>query len=898
LAKEKGVRRLYRALMPRLPDRAALATAILSIFAAQTEAVDFSHDIVPILREHCAACHTGDKKKGGLSMNSRGDLMAGGENGKAIVAGKSAESAMIKAILSTAYDDPMPPPDAKQKRVPAEKVALLKAWIDDGVKWEDGFTFKKPAYEPPLKPRQVVLPASQGSRTNPLDRILDAYLAQHGKPQPQALDDAAFARRVNLDLIGLLPEPEALAKFLADTAPDKRALLVRALLARDTDYAEHWLTFWNDLLRNDYSRVGFGSGSGAPITKWLYDALLNNKHYDVMVRELIAPPTPDSAGFSTGLAWRGTVNASQVREVQFSQSISQAFLGINMKCASCHDSFIDRWKLTDAYGLAAIYANAPLKIARCDKETGAVAKAAWLFPELGEVKADAPQPERLKQLAALMTHPENGRFTRTIVNRLWHRLMGRGIVHPVDAMQTEPWSSDLLDFLAADFFANGCDLKKTLELICTSQAYQSRAVVRQKDDGTGAFTFTGPRAKRMSAEQFLDAVWQLTGSRPAATDAPVLRGRPDPQLVKTTQLSAQWIWESGEPASDNTETLTKKISAADAPEQHGTAVPAVTVDQASSPVPDASSAHKPKRAPKANVAERRDARPAPTGETTVPQKERTKLVLRKTFTLDDAPVKAFGVLGQDTAGTQFLVNGTAFQTDKQIIRTRGVSVVDFKGALRKGANEIAMMVERPSSKQPAPGVFFEAHLQMKSGTGTIVTDESWEWSPELPDVKGKITGPEVKKAKWIPVVPAPTHPRHAAIRPAMAEALAHISTPPPAPRASLMKCDLLQRALGRPNREQIVSTRPEDLTTLEALDLANGPALAGALASGATKLLARKWDSPEALATWLYTFAVSRSPSQPELAGARELLGPALNEAGVQDLLWAVCMLPEFQIIR
>ncbi len=841
------------------------ATLLLAASAGCASAVDFSHDIVPILREHCAACHTGDKKKGGLSMNSRSDLMAGGENGKAILAGKSAESAMIKAILSTDPDTQMPPPDAKQKRVPAERVALLKAWIDAGVSWQDGFTFKKPAYEPPLKPGNVTLPAAQGSRMNPLDRILDTYLAQHGKAQPKPLDDSAFARRVHLDLVGLLPEPEALAKFLADTAPDKRAKLVRSLLARDVDYAEHWLTFWNDLLRNDYSRVGFGPGTGAPITKWLYDALLNNKHYDVMVRELIAPPTADSAGFSTGLAWRGTVNASQTREVQFSQSISQAFLGINMKCASCHDSFIDRWKLTDAYGLAAIYANAPLNIARCDKETGAVAKAAWLFPELGEVNAAAPQPERLKQLAALMTHPENGRFTRTIVNRLWHRLMGRGIVHPVDAMQTEPWSADLLDFLAADFFANGCDLKKTLELICTSQAYQSRAVVRQKDDNTGAFTFTGPRAKRMSAEQFLDAVWQLTGSPPLATDAPVLRGRPDAALVKNTTLNAQWIWESAGHETEDAPTLTQKV--------------------AETPV-----------APPANA---KPANPGAKAAAQPPQKkERTKLVLRKTFTLADAPVKAFGVLGQDTAGSQFLVNGTAFQTDKQIIRSRGVSVVDFKGTLRKGANEIAMMVDRPPVAQPAPGVFFEAHLQMKSGTETIVTDQSWEWSPELPDVKGKITGPEVKKAKWLAVAPAPAQPRHTTIRPTMIEALAHISTPPPPARASLMKCDLLQRSLGRPNREQIVSTRPEDLTTLEALDLANGPALAGALANGATKLLARKWDSPDALATWLYTFAISRPPSQPEIEGARGFLGPTLNEAGVQDLLWAVCMLPEFQIIR
>ena len=833
------------------------AAAAFAFLPAAAAAVDFSHGIVPILREHCAACHAGDKKKGGLSMNSRAELIVGGENGKVIVVGKSAESSLIKAILSTDSEDQMPPPDAKQKRVPAEKVALLKAWIDDGAKWEDGFTFKKPAYEPPLKPRQVALPAAHGTRTNPLDRILDAYLGQHGSPQPQPLDDAAFARRVHLDLVGLLPEPEALALFVKDTAPDKRTRLVRSLLARDTDYAEHWLTFWNDLLRNDYSRVGFGPGTGAPITKWLYDALLNNKHYDVMARELIAPPTPDSAGFSTGLAWRGTVNASQVREVQFSQSVSQAFLGINMKCASCHDSFVDRWKLTEAYGLAAIYATAPLKIARCDKATDLVAQPAWIFPELGQVKADAPQPERLKQLAALMTHPENGRFTRTMVNRLWHRLMGRSIVHPVDAMQTEPWSADLLDFLATDFFASGCDLKKTLELICTSQAYQSRAVLRQKDDNTGAFTFAGPRAKRMSAEQFLDAVWQLTGSYPNATDAPVLRGKPDAQLVKSTQLGAQWIWESAGHDSEDAPTLTQNVA----------------------------------EAPAAPAAKTQSAKP--------PQKkERAKLVLRKTFTLTDTPEKAFGVLGQDTAGSQFLVNGAPFQADKQIIRSRGVSVVDFKGALRKGANEIAMMVERPPSKQPAPGVFFEAHLQMKSGTETIITDESWEWSPELPDVKGKITGPEVKKAKWLAVTAAPPQPRHAAIRPAMIEALAHISTPPPHARASLMKCDLLQRALGRPNREQIVSMRPEDLTTLEALDLANGPALAGALASGATRLLARKWDSPDALTNWLYIFAVSRPPSPHELSGARELLGPALNAQGIEDLLWAVCMLPEFQIIR
>src|SRR4029078_1433687 len=210
----------------------------------------------------------------------------------------------------------------------------------------------------------------------------------------------AFMRRLSLDLVGLLPEPEALAAFVADKAPDKRARLIKTMLAKDVAYAEHWLTFWNDLLRNDYAGTGFITGGRKQITSWLYRSLVDNKPYDQMVRELISA-TEDSEGFIQGIKWRGTVNASQTIEVQFAQNISQAFLGINMKCASCHDSFIDRWKLNEAYGLAAIYATQPLSIHRCDKPTGRMATPAWIFPELGSIDPDAPQPRRLEQLAGL-----------------------------------------------------------------------------------------------------------------------------------------------------------------------------------------------------------------------------------------------------------------------------------------------------------------------------------------------------------------------------------------------------------------------------------------------------------------------------------------------------------------
>src|SRR5262249_3149138 len=151
------------------------------------------------------------------------------------------------------------------------------------------------------------------------------------------------------------------------------------------------------------------------------------------------------------------------------------------KCASCHDSFIDKWKLEDAYRLAAVVADRPPEIHRCDKPTGRKAVPGFVFPELGGIDAAQPRAKRLEQLARLGTHPDNGRFTRTIANRVWQRLMGRGIVHPVDVMANRPWSEDLLDYLAVYLAENGYDLKKLIGHIATSRAYQSRAAVREQE---------------------------------------------------------------------------------------------------------------------------------------------------------------------------------------------------------------------------------------------------------------------------------------------------------------------------------------------------------------------------------------------------------------------------------
>jgi len=629
---------------------AGLILAVLAnrpaVAADPPKGVDFAHDVVPILKAHCAKCHTNGTYKGSMSLDTRADVVK-----KAAVPGKAAVSEMIKRVTSADPDERMPPEGA---RLTDKEVRTLRAWIDEGLAWESGFSFKARTFVAPLKPRRPGLPPSSAGSDHPIDRLLNVYFNEHKITPPPPLDDTAFARRAYLDLIGLLPAPNELDAFLADSSRDKRTALVRRLLDDKRAYADHWLAFWNDLLRNEYKGTGYIDGGRKQITGWLYQSLLDNKPYDRFVRDLILP-RPESEGFAKGIKWRGEVNASQVVELQFAQNVGQVFFGANLKCASCHDSFIDHWKLEDSYGMAAVIADKPLAVHRCDKPTGKTAGPKFLFPELGTIDPDLTTAKRLERLAELTTSPENGRFTRTIANRIWHRLMGHGIVHPVDQMEDKPWSADLLDYLATYLSDHKYDLKKLMEHIATSAAYQSRAVALTKDLSGDEYVFRGPELKRLSAEQFIDAVWMLTGTAPAKPVAP-------------------------------------------------------------------------------------------------------------------API------------------------------------------------------------------------------------------PSFPD-----------------------------------------STPPERRfvRATLVDCDALMRSLGRPNREQVVTTRPEQLSTLQALDLANGQILAGVLSRGAQNLL--KSDpkaTTDVLAERIFVRALGRKPTTDELAAAHGLVGDKPTVDGVADLLWAVVMLPEFQLVR
>ena len=459
-----------------------------------------------ILAHNCYTCHNATKTKGGLRLDKKEFIFKGGEDGPILVAGNPEKSDMIRRVkLPAGHDDAMP---SKGKRLSKEDIAMLEYWIQQGAPWPTGP--EKSLYRvAALEPRMPNLPKVATGLNQPIDLFVNEYFKKNKISWQKSVDDRTYIRRVYLDVTGLNPSPESISAFIADPRSNKREMLVDKLLANNEGYAQHWLTFWNDALRNDYSGTGYITNGRFGITKWLYGSLKTNKPYDTFVKELISP-TKESEGFIRGIQWRGTINSSQSTEMQAAQNVSQVLLGLNLKCTSCHDSFISDWKLDDAYAFANVFSSKTLEIHRCDLPTGRMAGYGVLYSSLGKIKETTITAERLVSLADILVQKKNGRLYRTLVNRVWAQLMGRGIVEPVDMMDNEPWSQDLLDWLASDFTANGYDMKRLMKQILISKTYQTPAMGLKESQMLTAsnFIFKGMMKRRITAEQFADAVSQ------------------------------------------------------------------------------------------------------------------------------------------------------------------------------------------------------------------------------------------------------------------------------------------------------------------------------------------------------------------------------------------------------
>ena len=244
--------------------RTSLLAAFLCLAGAADAEVDFARQVHPVLVKKCFSCHSASTKQGGLSVATMDALIAGGKSGPAVVPGLAEQSPLYRRVSGLgAPRMPMGMP-----ALPAAEIELIRDWIDEGARWE------QPSEGPlrataPLAPRQVDAPA--GEERNPIDRFVARYRDSRGLSRLVPVSARLFVRRTYLDLWGFLPPREAVEDFIADDSADKRRRLMERLLADNGNYAEHWITYWNDLLRNDEGVVYHGGRES--ITDWLLDAL-------------------------------------------------------------------------------------------------------------------------------------------------------------------------------------------------------------------------------------------------------------------------------------------------------------------------------------------------------------------------------------------------------------------------------------------------------------------------------------------------------------------------------------------------------------------------------------------------------------------------------------------------
>jgi len=515
------------------PTSNAITIRPLDLEEAKT--ISYSKQIHPMLVEKCGDCHAGAKASSGLDVTSFNALMKGGKHGPALIVGKPDESSLVAYVRGLKKprmpmgDDPLT----------VDQVHLLREWIAAGahndtdtqklnaagyvpldahpqdtrpVEDESGLTLQqiraKHIARLPAPPR---VPKVKAPVFNPIDAFIAAQWAAHKMTVPTLCDDATFVRRVYLDVIGTIPTVAEAQAFIADKTPAKRAKLIDRLLARDDDYTANWMPWWEEALTSNGKHQG-GVGTRPDLGPWLTENLKKNRPYDEMVAELIDPNFAAPSGKKV-TSW--IRNENHVDTIQTAANVAQVFEGTALKCASCHNHFLNKeWPQKKFLSFASYFSPTDVEVIRCEVHEGEFMKPSFIF---NQPAARQPVPKdlngRLKLVARLIVDPENPRFAASIVNRLWKRYLGLGLVEPADDFRADRKATnpELMAWLADDFMRHKYDLKHTISLILNSRTYQLRYNPKLADTFNVGKPdlpryYRSPALRRLTAEQLLDSI--------------------------------------------------------------------------------------------------------------------------------------------------------------------------------------------------------------------------------------------------------------------------------------------------------------------------------------------------------------------------------------------------------
>ena len=364
-----------------------------------------------------------------------------------------------------------------------------------------------------IVPLEFVVPFSdepvelkQEPRTNFIDEQILATLQSLRVPVSPPVDDAAYLRRVRLDLTGRLPEPAEIKSFLKDESTDKRARLVDKLLASE-EFADYWTLRFARQLRLHSLRSG--PEVARTYGRWIRGQLASGTPFNVWSRELLTA-TGDSHAMGPANFSRMVNDARGQAEL-----VGEFFLGARLGCANCHNHPLDRWTQDDYHGLAAVFARLErgrqVRLSSRGEVTN-LRTGEPAIPRIPGTRDLASTSEPLNAAADWLTSDDNRLFARTTVNRLWQAMFGQGLVEPVDDLrETNPATHpQLLDELAHDFVSHRYDIRHTLRQIALCTTYARSGEILPGNTLDDRF-YSRSFRRKLSAEVLADAIADVTG---------------------------------------------------------------------------------------------------------------------------------------------------------------------------------------------------------------------------------------------------------------------------------------------------------------------------------------------------------------------------------------------------
>jgi hypothetical protein len=360
---------------------------------------------------------------------------------------------------------------------------------------------------------------AKAPRANYIDELVLAQLEKLKLPPSPSCTDAEFLRRAHLDTIGLLPTADETRKFLADASPDKRTKLIDELLARP-EFVDYWAYRWSDVLLVDGKQLRPAAVKAYYL--WIRQQVAENTPWDELARRVVT-----ARGNSTE---NGATNFFAVHQTpeDMSENVSQAFMGLSIGCAKCHNHPLEKWTNDQYYAFANLFSRVRAKGWGGDPRNGDGVRTLYVADsgELIQPSKNKPQPpapldgeplaldaagDRREVLAAWLTSRENPYFSRAIANRVWANFLGVGLVEQVDDLRlSNPASNEpLLAALAQHLVDGKYDLKTLMRDILRSETYQRSSRPLPENAGEKRF-YSHYYPRRLMAEVLHDAICQVT----------------------------------------------------------------------------------------------------------------------------------------------------------------------------------------------------------------------------------------------------------------------------------------------------------------------------------------------------------------------------------------------------